>query len=33
LSHHAGTQFDPTIVETFQTLVAELKSGELELAA
>ena len=33
LSHHAGTQFDPKIVETFQTLIGELKSGQLELAA
>ncbi len=30
LSRHAGTQFDPKIVETFQTLIGELKRGELE---
>jgi diguanylate cyclase (GGDEF)-like protein len=33
LSLHAGTQFDPMIVEAFQTLIGELKRGELGLAA
>jgi diguanylate cyclase (GGDEF)-like protein len=33
LGRHAGTQFDPKIVEAFQTLIGELKRGELELAA
>ena len=33
LRRHAGTQFDPKIVETFETLIGELKRGGLELAA
>ncbi len=33
LRRHAGTQFDPQIVEAFHTLVGELALEEHELAA
>ena len=33
LNRHAGTQFDPQIVETFEKLIGELARGTLELAA